>query len=185
MTIRARFNSRCTRCNGFVNIGDNVEWTRGVRGVYHTICPAQPVQPAAREYQPRENHQPLPDVPAGRYAIEVEGVLKFYHVDKPTDGRWTGYTFVSVRASDTKYPVRGMDQKRAVLNAIIAAGVQQATERFGRELGICGICGRSLTDDESRARGIGPICAALRGYVAAPIINNQSVNPAEYHDIEE
>jgi Family of unknown function (DUF6011) len=185
MTIRARFNSRCTRCNGFVNIGDNVEWTRGVRGVYHTVCPAQPVQPVRP--QPM-NNQPLPDVPAGRYAIEVDGVLKFYHVDKPTEGRWVGYTFVSVRASDTKYPVRGMDQKRAVLNAIIAAGVQEATERFGRELGICGICGRSLTDDESRARGIGPICAALRGYVAAPnpaFVNRPAVNPAEYHDIEE
>ena len=30
---------------------------------------------------------------------------------------------------------------------------------YGRETGICSCCGRTLTDPESIARGIGPICA--------------------------
>lgn len=31
---------------------------------------------------------------------------------------------------------------------------------FGREVGKCGKCGKSLTDEESRARGLGPTCAS-------------------------
>ena len=35
---------------------------------------------------------------------------------------------------------------------------EQAVE-FGRLYGVCGICGRTLTDERSIADGIGPICA--------------------------
>jgi hypothetical protein len=34
----------------------------------------------------------------------------------------------------------------------------EAMALFGREIGRCGICGRSLTDEVSRACGIGPVC---------------------------
>lgn len=37
--------------------------------------------------------------------------------------------------------------------------VEEAAE-FGALYGICGCCGRDLTDEESIARGIGPICFA-------------------------
>lgn len=40
-----------------------------------------------------------------------------------------------------------------------------ASNRNGRELGHCGVCGRTLTDEESRARGIGPICAENNGWL--------------------
>lgn len=33
-----------------------------------------------------------------------------------------------------------------------------AAALYGQELGHCGLCGRELTDDESRAAGIGPVC---------------------------
>jgi uncharacterized protein DUF6011 len=32
--------------------------------------------------------------------------------------------------------------------------------RYGQELGECGHCGRTLTDEASRAAGIGPVCAS-------------------------
>lgn len=35
---------------------------------------------------------------------------------------------------------------------------EQAAE-FGRLYGVCALCGRTLTDEESIARGIGPVCA--------------------------
>lgn len=35
----------------------------------------------------------------------------------------------------------------------------EQAQRFGRLYGICVVCGRTLTDEESIARGIGPICA--------------------------
>jgi uncharacterized protein DUF6011 len=46
----------------------------------------------------------------------------------------------------------------AVIKKIHAAGAYEAMIRFGHELGMCGRCGIELTDDESRAAGIGPVC---------------------------
>lgn len=96
------------------------------------------------------------DVPAGRYAVTVDGEVKFYRVDRPTEGKWAGFTFVKVQASDEFWPVRGQAAKAAVLAAIAAD--PGALARYGQLLGTCGICGRTLTDQESRERGIGPVC---------------------------
>jgi hypothetical protein len=106
---------------------------------------------------------PLPDVPAGRYAIETDEVTKFYEVDRPTEGRYAGFVFVSVRASDERWPIKRLDAKRAILE-IIAKDPRGHSELFGKRIGRCGICGRSLTDEDSRARGIGPVCAAAKGW---------------------
>lgn len=105
-----------------------------------------------------------PPVPDGRYAVmHGDGVLRFYKVNTPTEGRWDGFTFVQVQASDELHPVRNRSQRMAVLDAI-ADDPQSAAERYGREIGECGVCGRTLTDEASRARGIGPICADKRGW---------------------
>ena len=50
------------------------------------------------------------------------------------------------------------------LNAgTVATGAQAA--QFGRQFGVCGICGRTLTDDPpSVARGIGPVCIKRLGW---------------------
>jgi Family of unknown function (DUF6011) len=47
-----------------------------------------------------------------------------------------------------------------MLAKIVMDGAEQASKRYGRELGNCGRCGRTLTDDASRAAGIGPVCAS-------------------------
>lgn len=105
------------------------------------------------------------DVPEGRYAVRgSDGVVKFYKVDRPTEGRWAGYTFVKVQASDDLYPVKGKGPREAVLAAIAEAGIEASMTLYGRELGKCGHCGRTLTDEDSRARGIGPICFAKMGF---------------------
>jgi hypothetical protein len=99
-------------------------------------------------------------VPAGRYAVKnKEGTLQFYHVERPSTGKWSGWTFLSVRASDERHPIRDKETKKFILDRI-AKDPKEASLRFGREIGQCGICGRTLTDETSRARGIGPICAA-------------------------
>lgn len=104
------------------------------------------------------------DVPAGRYALDKgNGVVKFYVVDKPTEGRWAGYTFVKHLASDTEYAVRDRTARDIVLKAI-AADVQGAMEAFGKLIGRCGHCNRTLTNDESRAVGIGPVCRGRMGW---------------------
>jgi Family of unknown function (DUF6011) len=46
---------------------------------------------------------------------------------------------------------------------IIAQDPLAASKLFGQEFGRCGVCGRGLTNDESRALGIGPVCGARLG----------------------
>lgn len=43
------------------------------------------------------------------------------------------------------------------------AAAREAAQRFGRLFGICGRCGKDLTDPESLERGLGPDCAATYG----------------------
>lgn len=122
--------------------------------------------PFQRSHQDKHGPKqpPLPEVPAGRYAVDgADGTLKFYHVDRPEEGPWAGWTFVKVQASDDTYRVKGAAATE-VLDAILAAGPQAASIRYGHELGSCGICGRTLTDESSRAAGIGPVCAAKAGW---------------------
>lgn len=99
------------------------------------------------------------DVPAGRYAVHMDGdsnELSFFKVDRPEEGKWAGWTFVKHLASDTEYPVKGA-RKHRILEAI-AADIEGALATYGREIGACGMCGKTLTNDESRAYGIGPDC---------------------------
>jgi hypothetical protein len=109
----------------------------------------------------------LPDVPAGRYALvaekDGEPTTYFFRVDRPTEGRWKGYTFVKVQAGDDLWPLKDAAKRRNVL-AQIAADPQDASIRYGREIGSCGVCGRTLTDEQSRADGIGPICKGKMGW---------------------
>ena len=62
-----------------------------------------------------------------------------------------------VQASDDMHRVPGNAEKKVVEK--IAADPQAASIRYGLEIGACGRCGRTLTDEESRAAGIGPVCA--------------------------
>lgn len=123
--------------------------------------------PRARKPKTESRNAPLPDVPAGRYAVDNEdGDLRFYVVDRPTEGRWEGWIFVSVQASDEKHPIKGFAAKRTILTKI-AVDPAAASRRYGRELGHCGVCGRTLTNEVSRQIGIGPICAAKTGWADA------------------
>lgn len=96
----------------------------------------------------------LPDVPEGRYAVEVDGVLKFYSVDVSDNG----FVKAFVWASDEQHelPFKAMV---AVLDLIVAVTPLEASKAFGRAIGKCGKCHRTLTDPNSRAAGIGPVCA--------------------------
>jgi hypothetical protein len=98
-------------------------------------------------------------IPRGRYALDTTGDdhfandTTFFRVWVGDRGGWA----VNVQASDDWHPVTGWPKRIAVLKAI-AADPLDALQRYGRELGKCGVCGRTLTNDESRALGIGPVC---------------------------
>lgn len=102
-------------------------------------------------------------VEAGRYALVApDGVVKFYRVDRPTEGKWAGWTFLKAQASDDEWPIKNADEKARIL-AEIAEDAHGAMIRYGHEIGCCGRCGRTLTDETSRAAGIGPECAKILG----------------------
>jgi hypothetical protein len=103
----------------------------------------------------------LPEVPEGYYAVPSRtgnNDLDFFSVDRPTEGRWNGYVFVKrVIGGHVDTPVRG-SEARLALEAIIEFGVEEAGVLYGREIGRCYVCNRTLTDDLSRELGIGPVC---------------------------
>jgi hypothetical protein len=39
-----------------------------------------------------------------------------------------------------------------------------AATAYGKQFGVCAVCGRDLSDEESVARGIGPVCAEKYGF---------------------
>jgi hypothetical protein len=107
--------------------------------------------------QPRTDPA-LPDVPQGHYAIESTGHndLAFYRVDRPTEGHWAGRTFVKL--------VVGGHPDQNVPRSHVAGILERISQdpdsaaRYGRELGRCCRCNRTLTDETSRSLGIGPEC---------------------------
>ena len=122
------------------------------------------VTPSAATEQPASPAISL--VPAGRFALRnVPGYaneISFFKIDKPTEGRWRGRTFANYYVSDNTVPVRGAGAEKVL--SLIAANVEGAFALYGAETSTCGVCGRKLTDDESRARGIGPVCANKMGF---------------------
>ena len=123
-----------------------------------------------REFPPKPKVQSgLPKVEEGYYAVaddtEESNPLKFYHVsyeDKP-GSKYHGWVRITVQASDDHHLIKSYDTKKRVLSAI-AEDPQLHHELYASELGNCYRCGRTLTDEESRRLGIGPVC---RGKEAA------------------
>jgi hypothetical protein len=103
----------------------------------------------------------IPEIAAGYYAVESatgNNDLDFYRVDRPTEGRWAGRTFVKrIIGGNPDIQVRGAEARNA-LNRILAAGPDDAKKKYGQEIGQCGECNRHLTDETSRELGIGPVC---------------------------
>lgn len=50
------------------------------------------------------------------------------------------------------------------VEAAKAVGIAQAQGAYGTHIGVCGHCGRELTDETSRKAGLGPDCRAKLGY---------------------
>lgn len=115
------------------------------------------VQP--RKPRTAKAEQQYPQVVDGHYAIRSESdeVVRFYKVYTFRDGN----RGVSIQASDELHPMPRVVAENVL--AQISADVESALALYGHEIGRCGVCHRTLTDEESRARGIGPKCAAKIG----------------------
>jgi hypothetical protein len=104
-------------------------------------------------------HEPdaFTTVTAGHYAVLRDGEVCFVRVDRPTEGKWAGKVFVSLQHGDD-YTRMGRQAGFTMLGYIVDQGVLECSVRYGREIGRCGVCHRTLTNPESREAGIGPKC---------------------------
>ncbi|URC18151.1 hypothetical protein SEA_ZENTENO07_50 [Mycobacterium phage Zenteno07] len=107
------------------------------------------------------------EVPAGRYALELEDStvgndLAFYKVDRPTEGKWAGRVFVNQIVGPEERAVRG--KAAATILARIAADPAAASIRYGHAVQKCGVCHTRLTNKVSREAGIGPDCRKKYGW---------------------
>jgi hypothetical protein len=100
--------------------------------------------------RPRATHAtPAHGIREGRYAFQpAEGPAQFYRVSRT--GR------IKVQAGPEEHPYNGELNEGLTW---IAANQRDAAALYGQLIGACGRCGRALTDEESRALGLGPICA--------------------------
>ena len=106
------------------------------------------------------------DIPAGRYAIDRDGHWDFFQVDRPTEGKWAGYVFLSqlfgAPGDWNRQPIKDLARKAEVF-AAVDRDVMAAAVAFGRESGECSQCGSPLSNEGSIAAGIGPVCAKNLG----------------------
>jgi hypothetical protein len=47
-------------------------------------------------------------------------------------------------------PIRGLDAKREILQAIMNQGIEESRKRYAEETGYCGYCNALLTDEISQ-----------------------------------
>ena len=99
-------------------------------------------------------------IPTGYYSVDG----KRYHVSRPVNGKWQGWTFLATgsdyhdrRTLATVNPAGTVIRTHDVLNAILADPFARAAE-YGQITGTCAACGRKLEDPVSRSIGLGPIC---------------------------
>lgn len=103
----------------------------------------------------------FPEIPDGHYAVLDSGPddWKFYSFTTAgPNSRFPGRRYLKVQASDEFHLIRNAAHRRAILVTIGHVGVKESQAEYGKHIGRCGRCHRTLTDELSRSRGIGPDC---------------------------
>ena len=155
-----RYDAKCANCGATVAAetgaltSEDGKWV-----VRHVECPAATVVD-------RPEPTDTPDVAEGHYAVPSatgNNDLDFYRVDRPTEGRWAGRTFVKrIIGGHPDTPVRGAEARDALER--IALDAEAAALLYGQTIGRCSICNHRLTRKYSRmVTGYGPDCADNNG----------------------
>lgn len=141
------------------------------KSLHKSVVDVKACYVGARQASLPANPQPVqregwPSVPEGRYALESEDGVKFYKVDKPTEGRWAGYIFVKLLVGSpgdwAEYPQRAAKQE--IMAAIEKIGARESAALFGFKARHCGRCMSPLSTPQSRAAGYGEVCAEKVGW---------------------
>jgi uncharacterized protein DUF6011 len=145
------------------------------RGImtYLLRCPERPTpeENVARHeaYQAEAEHARhaagpvIADIPAGFFATPSRTGNNDFDFWKVTEGRRAGIRFVKrvIGGGDLKYPrlepvTKG--EQMAALGAILRAGIEKSRNDYADNQQRCMRCGLHLTDEESRAARMGPVC---------------------------
>ena len=102
-------------------------------------------------------------LPESMYCLyDPQGKPVFYEISVGKKGRWEGFQFLSRLVGHPgdfqRFPVKGESKKQVLL--AIAADAKGAAVNYAKEFKRCGVCNSPLSDPESLAAGIGPVCAA-------------------------
>ena len=102
-------------------------------------------------------------LPAAHYAIIWPGNGKtyFFRVQVGKSGKWAGTRFITRQSSDDYLPIR--PEGRDAAYSLILADPIGAMALYGQRIERCGRCRKTLTDEDSRAFGIGPDCRKILG----------------------
>ncbi len=115
---------------------------------------AELIELLAGMHEPVEAH-PDRGMTLRRYAIsgfDTGNATRFYKLRESKRGK----RYLVAQVSDEERMVPWGEA--LIVARAIAADPMAAMLRYGVEIGSCGHCGRTLTNDESRALGIGPKC---------------------------
>jgi hypothetical protein len=101
--------------------------------------------------------------PNVRLAIPSTGAndLDFLNVRRSTDGSVQVLRVIGGRADQ---PLAAAQAVALLERIACTEDIPAAIVTYGTELGVCGRCGRHLTDEDSRVAGIGPDCASRLGW---------------------
>lgn len=105
----------------------------------------------------------IADIAAGFYATESRTGSNDLDFWKVTEGRNPGVRFVKrvIGGGDSKYPRLveiSQQEQRGALGAILRTGIDKARADYADNQQRCMRCGLHLTDEDSRAARMGPVC---------------------------
>ncbi len=114
----------------------------------------------SKDFKPMAFQQKTPVVPDSKYALyDGDGKIIFFEV-RTGKGKWAHMQFVDRLIGHPgdwqKIPVKGAAKRDVLLD--LDMNPQAAARRYGKHFTVCGVCGSPLSDPESMAAGIGPIC---------------------------
>ena len=170
--ITNKFSKECSLCGNDVETGQGIAVRDGnVWRTFHNIneCPdakeGSPLHLQIEQFV-QDNCVGMGNVYFALPSHTGNNDLDFYALVQ--SHRKTGTVMVLRRVLGGRTlessPVVRKSEAERVLNALRAMSTEESDEamkRFADELGRCCLCGRTLTDEASRARGMGADCAEI------------------------
>jgi len=162
--ITAKYSQRCQRCDGWISIGEDCEYWFLDKLVAHVACPEP---------------EPLSITP-GFYTVVLEGTHRTFRIRQVKTGSWKGRVLIGyLFGTDNQidYTECGTwvgskpklwenyrdDSLLAKALEILAdpASFESCHDTYARMYVRCYRCGAPLTNPESIAAGLGPVCIDL------------------------